>query len=128
MTETEQPAKRPTHSILGPLAGLCGTLILLAWIGLAGRAEPKTAAPMYQPAATPEVVVKTAVVAVEPRVDPEPPPPPKVEPDRAAIARAEEALDAATRERIESEARLADAGLALRKAALDSACPRCCNE
>jgi hypothetical protein len=120
MTETD-PGKRPSHSILGPLLGLCGTLAILAGIALAGRVGPKPAEPSYVPTRPTEIVAKAPAPAAEPVATPEPTPPPKIEPDRAAIARAEEALDTATRERAESEARLADAGLALRKAALDSA-------
>jgi hypothetical protein len=47
--------------------------------------------------------------------------PAAIEPDRAAVARAEADLDAATRARAVAEVRLADAEIALRKASLASA-------
>ncbi|HEY2159338.1 MAG TPA: hypothetical protein VGH33_27175, partial [Isosphaeraceae bacterium] len=111
-------ARRPP-SITGPLAGLAGTLALLAWIGLGGRPAPESAPAAPLPPAP--VAIEIARPAPEPAPAQPAPAAVVVEPDRGAIARAEADLDAATRARAMAEARLADAELALRKATLASA-------
>jgi hypothetical protein len=106
----------------GPFIGLVGTLVLLAWIALSVRPVRDLPAPLVPlPAVIP--VAKTIEVIPAPPVEtlavtPQPPKPKPIEPDRAAIARAEASLDAATRLRAEAESRLADAEIALRKATI----------
>ena len=120
----EAKPARPSHSVRAPLLGLAGTLALLAWIAVNPRPVPTNTPPVYAPAApapAPEIKPLPEPVAVAPVIAPEPTPPPKVEPDAAAVARAEGSLDAATRQRAEMEARLADAGQALRKASIEAA-------
>lgn len=104
-------------SPFGPLAGLAGTLALLAWIGLGHRVERTRPIPMPSPPS----LVEVAPIVPEAR-EPAPVPAPKVvEPDREAVSRAEAGLDEATRARAVAESRLADAEIALRKATLASA-------
>jgi hypothetical protein len=86
-------------------------LVLLALVGL-GLTMPRPApAPKPRPVAAPPRPAPPPVVAVvspEPEPEPEPaPPPPPPQPDRAAIARAEAARDAAATARREAEARIA---------------------
>jgi hypothetical protein len=112
------PTTRPgRRSSLGLHAGLVVTLAILGWIAAGPR--PPRERPAAVPIPSPVVAIE-AKPAIEPDPEPEPAPTPplRVEPDRAAIARAESALDAATRERALNEARLADAEIALRKASL----------
>ena len=116
VTPTPTP-RRSTH--LGPLAGLAGTLALLAWIGLGGRATRDRTSPAPPPA--PPSRVEVVPLPGEAKPPPPAPIPAVIEPDRGAIARAEADLDAATRARAIAEARLADAEIALRRATLASA-------
>lgn len=105
-------------SYLGLLAGSLGTLGLLAGIALIPRGRPD------RPAAPPPAPVVVAAPTPEPPAVVEPALPPvarPIEPDRAAIARAESALDGAARARGVAESRLADAGRDLRAAAIASA-------
>jgi hypothetical protein len=111
---------RGRRSSLGLHASLVVTLVILGWIAVGPR--PVLDRPALIPIPAPVVAVESKPApAIEPDPEPEPAPiapPRRVEPDRAAIARAESALDAATRERALNEARLADAEIALRKASL----------
>ena len=121
MSTSPPTSRRPNHPV--PFAGIVGTLALLAWIGLGGRAtqDRKSHVPPPAPPSRVEVVPPVAETKPAPIAPPPAPAPRVVEPDRAAIARAEADLDAATRARAIAEARLADAEIALRKATLASA-------
>jgi hypothetical protein len=114
-----RPGRR---SSLGLHASLVVTLAILGWIAVGPRPSLERPAVVAAPSPVAAVEAKPAPEpAIEPDPEPEPAPvapPRKVEPDRAAIARAEAALDAATRERALNDARLADAEIALRKASL----------
>ncbi len=124
-TDPTPTPPRPRASIRGPLISLGVTLALLGWIAVDTRPRPDTPAPPV-PIAAPPVETKPTpkpvpvVIAPPPADKPKPVPPPKIEPDAVAVARAEESLDTATHTRALLESRLADAGLALRKASLEA--------
>jgi hypothetical protein len=121
------PVKRESYARL--LANLAGVLLALGAIGLSiwsspPKARPAAPAPSALPAKT---IPPVAVVAPKPAATPEPEPEPEPEPakppelDRAAVAKAEAELDAASRDRERADARRADAERRLRQATLQAA-------
>ena len=97
-------------SYLGLVVRLAGTMaILIGIVVFTIRGErPRPAAPILAEAPGPAIVIEV----------PHATPLKSIEPDKAAIARAEAAVDAAARDRGHAEVRLADAAIALRKAGL----------
>lgn len=107
-----QRATRPLAAAAQP------ALVLLALLAM-GLTLPRPATkPSPAPIARPRPSPPPPVVAVEPEPEPEPEPTPAPppQPDRAAIARAEQARDAAASARQEAEARIADEKAALANA------------
>ena len=123
-----KPGRPESESYLNLLANLgsvlLGVVILLALIqSRQPRPRPPNVVIQAPPAPAP------APKPVEaPRPRPTPAPRPRVEPDRAAIARAEAALDAASRDRARAEARAAETARLLaeatRRTAADTASSR----
>ncbi len=122
-----------------PAAQLASVLVLVVAMTLSVRLRnrPQSHPPQLPPASAkadpvPQVVVQTAALAPAPQTEvdhpqsPQPPPVPKL--DRAAVARAEAAVDEASRDRARAEARAeAAAGrleAAANQAALDAAMAR----
>ena len=122
-----------------PVAQLASVLLLVAAMtaSVQLRNPPRSRTPQLPPAGAkadpvPQVVIQTAAPVPAPRTEvdqpqvPSPPPVPKL--DRAAVARAEAAVDEASRDRARAEARAADAAgrleAAANQAALDAAMAR----
>ena len=122
-----------------PVAQLASVLLLVAAMtaSVQLRNPPRSRTPQLPPASAkadpvPQVVIQTAAPVPAPRTRSislkchSPPPVPKL--DRAAVARAETAVDEASRDRARAEARAADAAgrleAAANQAALDAAMAR----
>lgn len=140
MLDPHLPAKiDPTSSVDAPepyLRIIGRPLLVLGFLGGLAiyHARPRTEAPRPERSA-PQVVARPNASAEPPSGPPSPPtpavatpvtpPPPAQAPapvlDRAAVARAEASLDAASRERAHAEARLADAQRALEVTTLQAA-------
>lgn len=125
-TKTSNGGTAETESylgILGNLVGLLGAVLVLLVIVRTGS---KPAAPAR---VVPPVAVATAIAPPPPK--PVPPPKPKPVPvpevaapkplDRAAVARAEEQIDAASRDRARAQARAEDAAKRLAEATAQAA-------
>ncbi|MBV8315833.1 MAG: hypothetical protein JOZ53_12910 [Planctomycetaceae bacterium] len=134
ISEPQRPEPESYLSVLADLGSvLLGVTALLAVVlSRQPRQEPPKVAvqapPVPVPAPAPPVSAPKPAEAPQPEPRPRPAPEPSVEPDRAAIARAEEALDAASRDRARAEARAAEAARQLaeatRRAASDAASSR----
>jgi hypothetical protein len=117
-----------TVSYLGILANLVGLLALVVVLSVMVRSgrrptgsPTRIAAPVAVAVATPTPTLAPVVPApAPPRVKPKPAPVPK-ELDRAAIARAEEQIDAASRDRARAEARADAAARRLAEATAQAA-------
>ncbi|MGO8903642.1 MAG: hypothetical protein ACLQU5_35665 [Isosphaeraceae bacterium] len=121
-----------------PVAQLASVLVLVVAMTLSVqlRNRPRSRPPQLPPASAKadpvaQVVVQTAALAPAPRTEvdhPQSPPPPVPKLDRAAVARAEAAVDEASRDRARAEARAAAAAgrleAAANQAALDAAMAR----
>ena len=135
----ETPMGSTNFNRIRPVAQLASVLVLVAAMtaSVQLRNKPQSRPPQLPPASAkadpvPQVVVQAAALAPapQPEVDhpqlPSPPPVPKL--DRAAVARAEAAVDEASRDRARAEARAADAAgrleAAANQAALDAAMAR----
>ena len=135
----ETPMGSRNSNRIRPVAQLASVLVLVVAVTLYVqlRNRPRSRPPQLPPAgakADPvaQVVVPTAALAPAPRTEVDhpqsPPPPPVPKLDRAAVARAEAALDEASRDRARAEARAAAAAgrleAAANQAALDAALAR----
>jgi hypothetical protein len=122
--------RRETTGRVGPepesygklMANLASVLVALAGLALVimtGRppSQPKT---VPQPAPPTATVARSEVVIVK-SAEPSPPTPEPPKLDRAAVAKAEGALDAAGRERARAEARAEDAAHRLAEASIQAA-------
>jgi hypothetical protein len=121
-----------------PVVQLASVLVLVVAMTLSVqlRNRPRSRPPQLPPASAKadpvaQVVVQTAALAPAPRTEvdhPQSPPPPVPKLDRAAVARAEAAVDEASRDRARAEARAAAAAgrleAAANQAALDAAMAR----
>ncbi len=122
-----------------PVAQLASVLVLVAAMtaSVQLRNKPRSRPPQLPPASAkadpvPQVVIQAAAPAPAPQTEVDhpqsPPPPPVPKLDRAAVARAEAAVDEASRDRARAEARAADAAgrleAAANQAALDAAMAR----
>jgi len=134
----EMPMGSSNSHRIRPVAQLASVLVLVAAMtaSVQLRNKPESQPPQLPPATAkldpvPPVIVQppTPAPAPERNVDPpQPPPAPMPKLDRAAVARAEAAVDEASRDRARSEARAADAAARLEaaahQAALDAAMAR----
>jgi hypothetical protein len=133
----EMPMGSSNAHRIRPVAQLASVLVLVAAMtaSVQLRSKPESRPPQLPPATAkappvPQVVVQaTPAPAPGRNVDrPQPPPPPMPKLDHAAVARAEAAVDEASRDRARAEARGADAAARLEaaahQAALDAAMAR----
>jgi len=135
----EMPMGSIGFNRIRPVAQLASVLVLVVAMTLSVqlRSKPRNRRPQLPPATAkadpvPQVVIQTAAPAPAPRSEvdhtPSPPPPAVPKLDRAAVARAEAAVDEASRDRARAEARAADAAgrleAAANQAALDAAMAR----
>ena len=135
----ETPMGSTSSDRIRPVAQLASVLLLVAAMtaSVQLRNKPRSRPPQLPPASAKadpvaQVVVQTAALAPAPQTEVDhpqsPPPPPVPKLDRAAVARAEAAVDEASRDRARAEARAADAAgrleAAANQAALDAAMAR----
>ena len=135
----EMPMGSRNCNRIRPVAQLASVLVLIAAMtaSVQLRNKPRSRPPQLPPASTkadpvPQVVVQSAALAPAPRTEvdhPQSPPSPLVPKlDRVAVARAEAAVDEASRDRARAEARAAGAAgrleAAANQAALDAAMAR----
>ena len=135
----ETPMGLTSSDRIRPVAQLGSVLLLVAAVtaSVQLRNQPQGSPPQLPPATgnadpVPQVVIQATAPAPAPRpevVQPQPPPPaPIPQLDRAAVSRAEAAVDEASRDRARAEARAADAAgrlqAAVNQAALDAALAR----
>src|SRR5271157_4609800 len=135
----ETPMGSTSSDRIRPVAQLASVLLLVAAMtaSVQLRNKPQSRPPQLPPASVkaapvPQVVIQSTAPAPAPRTEVDhpqsPPPPPVPQLDRAAVARAEAAVDEASRDRARAEARAADAAgrleAAANQAALDAAMAR----
>ena len=134
----ETPMGSTNFNRIRPVVQLASVLVLVVAMTLSVqlRNRPRSRPPQLPPASAKadpvaQVVVQTAALAPAPRTEvdhPQSPPPPVPKLDRAAVARAEAAVDEASRDRARAEARAAAAAgrleAAANQAALDAAMAR----